>query len=101
MAWLAALLVGRPFRIAAVAACLIAGYGLVRASRYGPSRKPGPLLVAAAAWLVYAGWEWLVVARTPEANIRVDLLVIWPVLAVLSAWALWKSSRRAGSGPTM
>ena len=27
-------------------------------------------------------------AQTPEANIRVDLLLIWPSLAVVSAWAL-------------
>jgi hypothetical protein len=26
--------------------------------------------------------------RTPEANIRVDLMLIWPVLLVLSAWSV-------------
>jgi hypothetical protein len=44
------------------------------------------LLVPTAAWVLYAVWEWLVVWRTPEANIRVDLLLIWPVLLILSIW---------------
>lgn len=96
MRWLAALLVGRPLTIALVAACFAAGYALVRHSR---PRRAGALLVAAAAWLLYAGWEWLVVSRTPEANIRVDLLVLWPVLAALSVWAIWRSCRRDPSGP--
>ena len=43
--------------------------------------------------MLYATWEWLVQVRTPEANIRVDLLVIWPVLAIRSAWALFRSLR--------
>jgi hypothetical protein len=30
---------------------------------------------------------------TPEANIRVDLLIIWPILAILSAWALYRVAR--------
>jgi len=50
-------------------------------------------LASAATWLLYALWEWLVNVRTPEANIRVDLLLIWPVLAALSAWALFRALR--------
>jgi hypothetical protein len=49
---------------------------------------------AAVAWFLYAVWEWLVIVRTPEANIRVDLLVIWPVLAMLSAWLLFRALRK-------
>jgi hypothetical protein len=49
--------------------------------------------VAAITWALYAAWEWLVQVRTPEANIRVDLLVIWPALAILSVWALFRSLR--------
>jgi hypothetical protein len=49
--------------------------------------------VAAVGWALYALWELLVHVRTPEANIRVDLLVIWPALAVVSAWALFRSIR--------
>jgi hypothetical protein len=49
--------------------------------------------VAAAAWGLYAAWEWIVQAWTPEANIRADLLAIWPALAILSSWALFRSLR--------
>jgi len=31
---------------------------------------------------------------TPEANIRVDLLIIWPILAILSVWALYRVARK-------
>jgi hypothetical protein len=31
--------------------------------------------------------------RTPEANIRVDLLLLWPVLAIASIVALWRALR--------
>lgn len=41
--------------------------------------------------------RWLVRARTPDANIRVDLLLIWPVLALTSAWAIIRAFRSAGS----
>jgi hypothetical protein len=51
------------------------------------------LLLAAGGWLLYAAWEWLVLTKTPEANIRVGLLVIWPVLVILTLWALFRSLR--------
>ena len=48
------------------------------------------VLVAALAWLAYFAYElaiWLRVLCTGECNIRVDLLVFYPVLLALSAWA--------------
>jgi hypothetical protein len=51
------------------------------------------LLVPALAWLAYAGWEWLVLTKTPEANIRIDLLLIWPLLAVVTLWAAVRAFR--------
>ena len=91
--WLASLFVGKPLNIAAVAAVLFVGFLALRASALGATRHPRMLLMAVAGWLLYAAWEWLVQVRTPEANIRVDLLIIWPVLAVLSAWALYRALR--------
>jgi hypothetical protein len=44
--------------------------------------------------LAFAAWESAVMTRTPEANIRVDLLVIWPALLAASGWALWRTLRR-------
>lgn len=93
MTVLASLFVGRPLTIAVVAAAFFAGFLALRASAFGAARHPRMLLVAAAGWLTYAAWEWIVQARTPEANIRVDLLVIWPVLAILSLWAVYRALR--------
>jgi hypothetical protein len=44
-------------------------------------------------------WEWLVLKRTPGANIRADLLIIWPILLILTAWSLWLVLRRQTGGP--
>lgn len=74
MGLLAELLVGHPVRILGIAAAFAAAAWLFR-------RRA--LWVPAAAWGLYALWEAAVVAVTPEANIRVDLLVIWPALLVL------------------
>jgi hypothetical protein len=30
---------------------------------------------------------WLVLVKSPEANIRVDLLLIWPVVGLTTLWA--------------
>jgi hypothetical protein len=86
MAYLASLLVGKPLLILAVAAVFIATYVIQRRLGFGSDRHPRSLLVVAAAWAVYASWEWLVLIRTPEANIRVDLMLIWPVLLIVTIW---------------
>jgi hypothetical protein len=91
---LAALLVGKPLTIAAVATLFAAAHVLLPQLALGPRRHPRALLVAAAAWLLYAAWEWLVQVRTPEANIRVDLLVLWPALAVVSIWMVVRALQR-------
>jgi len=49
------------------------------------------VLVAALAWVAYFAYELgirLRVLCTGECNIRVDLLVFYPVLIVLSIWAV-------------
>jgi hypothetical protein len=98
MDMLAGWLVQQPLHILLIAAAHFAAWALVRA---GPLRA-NAVLIPALLWLAYAGWEWLVVARTPEANIRVDLLIIWPVLALATIWAIarlvlrWNSWRRTG-----
>lgn len=51
-------------------------------------KQPRPGLIAATiAWLLYAVHEYLIVAEvTCEAkcNIRVDLLLLWPVLLIVT-----------------
>lgn len=93
METLASIFVGRPLNILAVALVFLAGHLLLRFTALGAGRHPRPLLWAAAAWAAYAAWEWLVKVRTPEANIRVDLLLIWPVLMIASIVALVKALR--------
>lgn len=77
------LFAGQPLAVFAVAVAFLGGYLALRQTSFGKERRPGPLLVAAIAWGLYAGWEWLVVTTTPEANIRVDLLLLWPALGLL------------------
>jgi hypothetical protein len=93
MELLASLFVGKPLNILAVAVVFFAGYLALQFAAPRIARRPRQLLIASVAWGVYAAWEWLVQAKTPEANIRVDLLVMWPVLAIVSAWALFRALR--------
>jgi hypothetical protein len=48
-----------------------------------------PALFAAAIWVVYGLYELQVQATTPSANIRIDLLVLAPILYVFTAVAIW------------
>jgi len=93
MELLVSLFVGKPLNILALAVLFLAGYLTLRFTTFGTNRYPRALLIASTAWGLYAAWEWLVQIKTPEANIRVDLMVIWPVLAILSAWALFRAFR--------
>ena len=50
------------------------------------TRAPGAF-VAGIAWLLYAPYEYLMYARilcSGECNIRVDLLLLWPLLLGIS-----------------
>jgi hypothetical protein len=88
VALLAEFLVGQPGHILIVALVLLAGWSLLYGSGAVRGRSARPLLWASLAWGLYAAWEALVQLRTPEANIRVDLLLIWPLLAALTLFAL-------------
>ena len=90
---LARWLVAQPAHILLVAAALGALWALGRATVLRGVPKANVLWVPTALWLAYAGWEWLVVTQSPEANIRGDLTPIWPVLALTTAWALWRAVR--------
>ena len=53
-------------------------------------------MVVAIAWLLYAVYEYGMKRRvlcSGECDIRVDLLAIYPVLALSSIWALLASVR--------
>ena len=97
MEFLASLFVGKPQHILVVALIFITGYWALRFAAPSMTRRTRPLVIASIAWGAYAAWEWLVQIQTPEANIRADLLLIWPVLAVVSGWALFRVFRSAWS----
>jgi len=72
-----------PERIAVVAVLFLAGYALLRSTgRF----RAWPLLVASGAWALWAPYEAFATAM--GYNIRVELLVLCPVLAVVTIWAL-------------
>jgi len=81
MAATLSLLIGQPLLILLVA--LLWGLAALAMPR---SRRP--LVANTFSWLAFACWEFLVQAITPEANIRVDLLLIGPLLTGLGLWAL-------------
>jgi hypothetical protein len=75
-------------------AAVLVGTGLVLLWRWRPDRS---VLLAAVLWLLYAGYEYLMYARvlcSGECNIRVDLLLIYPVLVVATMVALARSARK-------
>ncbi len=92
---LISLLVGKPLAILLVAACFLSAYLALRFRWPGLAHQPRALLGGAIAWGIYAIWEGLVQLLTPEANIRVDLLLIWPLLGLLSLWSLLRTFRSA------
>lgn len=92
MDFLALLFVANPFNILVVTAAFLGAYFILQ--WFDSIRQTRPLLIAAITWGLYAAWELLVQVMTPEANIRVDLLVIWPLLAMLSIWSLYRVFRR-------
>ena len=58
--------------------------------------------MAAVSWLAYALYEYAMQRRwlcTGECNIRVDLLLLYPVLAIVSACALIAAVRASRQRP--
>ena len=86
-------LVQQPAHILLIATVNLALWVACRATVLRTVPKSNVLWVPAAMWLAYAGWEWLVVVKSPEANIRFDLLVIWPVIALATLWAFVRAAR--------
>ncbi|MEB3323008.1 MAG: hypothetical protein VKI81_09320 [Synechococcaceae cyanobacterium] len=84
---MASAFVHRPAAILAVALGLFLLDRLDRGRAAGPRARPA-LRWPALLWALFALWEALVMGLTPEADIRVDLLLIWPPLAVVSGLSL-------------
>lgn len=63
-------------------------------------REPRPgVFVAALAWLAYVAYEVLIANGTlcdANCNIRVDLLLIWPLLGLISLFGIYPPGRWTG-----
>jgi uncharacterized membrane protein required for colicin V production len=63
----------------------LVGLALLAGSRWRAVRIAGWI---GALWLAYAVYETAVQVFTPEADIRADLLLFYPVLLLSALWAL-------------
>jgi len=86
-------LIQQPTHILLIAAVNMALWAAFRATVLRPVSQSNVFWVPAAMWVAYAGWEWLVLVMSPGANIRVDLLLIWPVIALATLWAVVRAAR--------
>jgi hypothetical protein len=86
--------VHHPLRLLVIAVFFLLLWAGRRQSRGQAGRGRNALLVPFAFFTVFAAWEWLVMTRTPEADIRVDLLLIWPAALVVVVWSLVRTLRR-------
>ncbi|TCB80735.1 hypothetical protein [Acinetobacter sp. ANC 4173] len=82
MDFLTNLLVAKPLSIFGIACIFLIGYLIIRNFSHQHSAKY--LGLTAILWLLYALWEFLVQLKSPDANIRIDLLIIWPVIFMLT-----------------
>ena len=57
-------------------------------TKNNPNLRAKALLTPAILWLAWAVWEWAILRFSPEANIRVDLLIILPVTLIVSIVAV-------------
>ena len=80
------LFVQNPAGIFLVSGVFFAAYLLLR--NVGALGRTQGLLWAALGWAVWAIWEFLIVRFSPEADIRVDLLLIIPIVLGLSIAAI-------------
>jgi hypothetical protein len=85
---LARLFVGQPFNFLWIGLAFLGAY-LARRATHGALASRA-LLVAGALWGLAFLWELAVLGFSPDADIRVDLLVIAPVLLGVTLWALFR-----------
>lgn len=90
---LSSFFISKPFNILAIAIAFLAAYLVIRFSALSKGKSAMPILITGIVWSLYAAWEWTLLSRSPTADIRIDLLLIWPFLTVLSLWAVYKLLR--------
>ena len=73
--------VAQPLLLLVISALFFIGYLFTRSN---PNLRANALLAPAVLWLLWAVWEWIILRFSPEANIRVDLLLIFPIALIVS-----------------
>lgn len=75
----------------------VALYFLIAASR----QPRAGVIIAAIAWLAYAAYEVLIASAVlcdASCNIRVDLILIWPVLWVITLFGIYGPGQWTATG---
>lgn len=87
------LFVQNPAGLALVSGIFFAAYLLVRTRTL--VTRPNAFLWIALVWALWAIWELAILRFTPEADIRVDLLLIIPAALIVSIagliMAFWRN----------
>ncbi len=76
-------LITNPALLLIIGLLFFAAYLLLR-SRAGSNLRPRALLWPGLAWTLWAAWEFAMTRFSPEANIRIDLFVIIPLVLLVS-----------------
>ena len=77
--------VGQPLVQLAIGVIFLIAYFL---TKNNPNLRAKALLPPTILWLAWAAWEWGVLRFSPEASIRVELLIILPVTLIVSVVAV-------------
>ncbi len=85
------LFVQHPLRILAIGALLALIWVGLRVGSMG--KRADSLRWPVLFSVLFAAWEWYVLVRTPDANVRVDLLLIWPAFLAVILWSIWRVVR--------
>ena len=93
MEFLSSIFVGKYQNILLVAIIFFFAYLMLRFVFKDTALNSRPLLTLSVIWAIYTVWEFIVQIFSPEANIRIDLLIIWPVVGVLTVWKLFRVFR--------
>lgn len=72
---------------------LFTGAYLILRNRSGGTLNPRALLWPGMAWTFWAIWELAIARFSPEANIRVDLLLIIPLVVIVTLYGLFRFFR--------
>ena len=60
------------------------------------TRRSWIIYAPSIPWSVYVVYEYVMQTQYPQMNIRIDLLIIWPLLffAIARSWQRWENQAR-------